>query len=72
MLPDADTVHRFWHVVSEARHVLNEAKEKGHTSEQGEWWEMVREVKEWVEGRAWNTEELERRVRVLREGLDID
>ncbi|KAI4910507.1 uncharacterized protein J4E92_010435 [Alternaria infectoria] len=72
MCPDADTVHRFWHVVREARHVLNEAKEKGHTSEQGEWWEMVREVKEWVEGRAWDTEELERRVRVLREGLDID
>ncbi|KAI4682739.1 uncharacterized protein J4E84_007203 [Alternaria hordeiaustralica] len=72
MFPDADTVHRFWHVVREARRVLNEAKEKGHTSEQGEWWEMVAEVKEWVEGRAWDTEELERRVRVLREGLDID
>ncbi|KAI4947930.1 hypothetical protein J4E86_008447 [Alternaria arbusti] len=71
MFPDADTVHRFWHVVREARRVLNEAKEKGHTSEQGEWWEMVAEVKEWVEGRAWDTEELERRVRVLREGLDI-
>ncbi|KAI4690332.1 hypothetical protein J4E81_007485 [Alternaria sp. BMP 2799] len=72
MFPDADTVHRFWHVVSEARHVLNEAKERGHTSELGEWWEMVAEVKEWVEGRAWDTEELERRVRVLKEGLDID
>ncbi|KAI4923479.1 hypothetical protein J4E85_008517 [Alternaria conjuncta] len=72
MFPDADTVHRFWHVVREARRVLNEAKEKGHTSEQGEWWEMVAEVKEWVEGRAWDTEELERRVRVLREGLGID
>ena len=72
MFPDADTVHRFWHVVSEARRVFNEAKEKGHTSEQGELWEMVGEVKEWVEGRAWNTEELERSVRVLREGLDID
>jgi len=72
MFPNVDTVHRFWHVVSEARRVLNEAKEKGHTSEQGEWWEMVRDVKEWVEGRAWDTEELERRVRVLKEGLGLD
>ncbi|KAH6857350.1 hypothetical protein BKA58DRAFT_286891, partial [Alternaria rosae] len=64
IFPDADTVHRFGHVVSEARRVLNEAKEKGHTSEQGEWWEVVSEVKEWVEGRTWDTEELQRRVRV--------
>lgn len=72
MFPDAETVHRFWHVVSEAGRVLDEAKEKGHTSEQGEWWEMVSEMKEWVGGRAWDTEELQRRVQVLREGLDID
>jgi hypothetical protein len=71
IFPDADTVHRFWHTVSEARRVLNEAKEKGHTSEQGAWWEMVREVKEWAELRAWDTDELERRVGVLKEGLDI-
>jgi hypothetical protein len=71
MFPDAETVHRFWHIVSEARRVLNEAKEKGHTSEQGAWWEMDREVKEWAELRAWDTDELERRLGVLKEGLDI-
>ena len=39
--------------------------------QQGEWWEMVREVKEWAELRAWDTDELERRIEVLRNGLDI-
>jgi hypothetical protein len=70
-VPDAEVAHPFWHSVSEARRVLNEAKERGQTAEQGDWREMVREVKDWVELRAWDTVEVDRRVEALKEGLDI-
>jgi hypothetical protein len=70
--PDAEVAHLFWHSVSEARRVLNEAKEKGQTAEQGQWREMVQEVRDWVELRAWDTVEVDRRVEALREGLEID
>jgi hypothetical protein len=32
-VPDAEAAHLFWHSVSEARRVLNEAKERGQTAE---------------------------------------
>ena len=61
MFPETADVHRFWRTASEARRVLDEAKEKGYTDEQGALWEMAKEVKEWVQLRAWDMEELERR-----------
>jgi hypothetical protein len=70
MFPDAETVHGFWHTLSEARRVLDEAKEEGHTNGQGRWWDMVKEVKEWVELRAWDTDELKSRVTVLKVSLN--
>jgi hypothetical protein len=33
---------------------------------------MVREARDWVELRAWDVVEVDRRVEALREGLDID
>jgi hypothetical protein len=48
--------------VSEARRVLNEAKERGQTAEEGDR----------VELRAWDAVEVDRRVEALREGLDIE
>jgi hypothetical protein len=61
--------------VSEARRVLNEAKERGQTAEEGDWvelraWDAV-EVDR-VELRAWDAVEVDRRVEALREGLDIE
>ncbi|CAE7031158.1 hypothetical protein CFE70_004378 [Pyrenophora teres f. teres 0-1] len=72
MFPDDEAVNVFWDAVAEARRVLGEAKEKGHTAEKGEWWKMVRETRDWVELRAWNIEEVRRRVAVLKEGLEIE
>ncbi|KAG9191595.1 hypothetical protein G6011_10329 [Alternaria panax] len=72
MFPEKADIHRFWHTASEARRVLDEAKEKGHTSEQGIWWEAVKEVKEWVELRAWDIDELGGRVEMLRIGINDD
>ncbi|CAO2652606.1 Nn.00g008890.m01.CDS01 [Neocucurbitaria sp. VM-36] len=69
--PRPDEVQRFWDVVIEARKTLGEAKDRSHTVEVGEWEDQVREVKELVEIRAWDTEELIRRVRVLQEQLGI-
>lgn len=72
VFPDTADVHYFWHTVRDARRVLDEAKEKGYTSEEGVWWETVSELKEWVELRAWDIEELERRVMALSVGLNDD
>jgi hypothetical protein len=51
---------------------LNEAKERGLTADKGEWRDIVREAREWVELRAWDTVEVNRRVVVLRKRLDIE
>jgi hypothetical protein len=72
IFPDTADVHRFWHTVSEARRLLDEAKEKGSTSEEGVRWETVKDVKGWLELRAWDTEELERRVTASSAGLKDD
>ena len=72
MFPETADVHRFWRTASEARRVLDEAKEKGYTDEQGALWEMANEVKEWVQLRAWDMEELERRIMLLRASLNND
>ncbi|KAH8645289.1 hypothetical protein IG631_02753 [Alternaria alternata] len=72
MFPETADVHRFWRTASEARRVLDEAKEKGYTDEQGALWEMANEVKEWVQLRAWDMEELERRIMLLRASLNDD
>jgi hypothetical protein len=69
--PSLKSTHLFWHSVAEARRVLDEAKERGHTAEHGEWREMVKEVRDWVELRAYDTVEVNRRVEALREGSDI-
>ncbi|KAG9381380.1 Glycosyltransferase family 34 protein [Pyrenophora tritici-repentis] len=72
LFPDDEAVNVFWDAVAEARRVLDEAKEKGQTAEKGEWWKVVRETRDWVELRAWNVQEVRRRVAVLREGLEIE
>jgi hypothetical protein len=72
LFPETADVRRFWHTASEARHVLDEAKEKSYTDEQGALWEMAKEVKEWVQLRAWDMEELERRIMLLRASLNDD
>jgi hypothetical protein len=72
LFPSPESAHLFWHSVSEARMVLNEAKERGQTAEQGEWREMVKEARDWVELRAYDTVEVNRWVEALREGLEIE
>jgi hypothetical protein len=61
LFPSTEAAHLYWHSVREARRVLNEAKERGQTAEQGEWREMVKEARDWVELRAWDTVEVDRR-----------
>jgi len=70
--PDTEAVDIFWHSVAEARRVLDEVKEKGQTADQGEWREMIRDVRDCVELRAWDTEEVRKRVNVLKDRLEVE
>lgn len=70
-IPDLDAVNSFWNSIAEARMVVNEAKDRGHTAEKGEWRDVVRGVRECVELKTWDVAEVDRRVKVLKEGLDI-
>lgn len=67
-----DSVQRFWAVVGEARRVLSEARDKGVKEGEGEVGALVEGLIEQVEMRAWETEEALRRVRVVKDMLDID
>jgi hypothetical protein len=61
----------YWDTITEARRLLIEAKERGHTHREGEYREEVGNVKEWVEMRTWDTEGLRRNVGLLKEKLGI-
>ncbi|KAI8932789.1 hypothetical protein NX059_010279 [Plenodomus lindquistii] len=70
--PTDEAIHTFWRSVTEARKVLQEAKDRGHTAERSEWRDIVGEIREWVELRTWETEIIDVRVAVLRDGLGMN
>jgi hypothetical protein len=69
--PSTEEVEAFWATVTEAKRVLNEAKDRGHTERDGEFQEEVRELKEAVEVRTWDVEGLKEVVEWLKGRLGI-
>jgi hypothetical protein len=61
----------WWDLVMEARQVLGEAKDRGLTSEQREFGEKVKELKDAVEMRAWDLGGLMKSVEGLKVNLGI-
>ncbi|KAH9872221.1 hypothetical protein IAQ61_005056 [Plenodomus lingam] len=59
--PEDKAIRVFWRSVGEARRVLQETEDRGHTVERGEWSDLVREIRELVELRAWETEVIDAR-----------
>ncbi|KAF2845968.1 glycosyltransferase family 34 protein [Plenodomus tracheiphilus IPT5] len=62
----------FCAAVREARRVLQEAKDRIYTTEGGEWRDMIREVRDWMELRTWETEIINVRIGLLRDDLNLD
>ncbi|KAF1844373.1 glycosyltransferase family 34 protein [Cucurbitaria berberidis CBS 394.84] len=70
--PRPDEWHMFWSSHTEARKVLGEAKDRGHTAEMGELKELVRDVRLWLASGTSDAKELMWRVEALKERLEID
>jgi hypothetical protein len=71
VFPGPEEVREYWDAIVEARRVLGEARERGHTHWEGEFVEEVGNVKYWVEERTWDTEGLKRCVGVLKGKMGI-
>ena len=69
--PGTEEVKMFWDTVTEAKHVLNEAKDRGHAEEKGEFRDEVRAVKYCVEISTWDVEGMRRNVEVLKARLGV-
>jgi hypothetical protein len=69
--PSAKEVKTFWDTVMEAKRVLGEARDRGHTSEEGEFAEEARALKDWVELRSWDVPGLRERLEILKAQLGI-
>lgn len=69
--PGAEEVKKLWDTVMEAKRVLSEAKDRGHTSEEGEFVEDIRVLKDWVELRTWDASGIRQRLGHLKEQLEI-
>jgi hypothetical protein len=69
--PSRGKVDRFWNNVVEAKQVLTEAKDRGYSSENGEYWQEIRDVKDAVELWTWDVEGMRRKVKALKEMLGI-
>lgn len=50
--PSAEEVETFWETVTEAKHALSEARDRGDMSEAGEFADEVRDLKDWMELRS--------------------
>ncbi|KAF2034098.1 hypothetical protein EK21DRAFT_57232 [Setomelanomma holmii] len=57
----------FWDAVIEGKQVLNEAKDRGHDVNKGEWSEEVLALKNTVELKAWDVKVVREGIRVLKE-----
>lgn len=51
-------VKEYWDMVVEAKQTLSAARDRGHTSEEGDWQEEVRQLKNALEMRTWNVEKV--------------
>jgi len=56
VFPNGVLVSKFWDTVTEAKRVLNAAKDRGHTEDEGEFKDEVRALKYNVEARTWDIE----------------
>jgi len=69
--PNKAEIDTFWARVTEAKRMLNEARDRGHTEQEGEFQEEIRWLKYAVEARAWDAEGLREAVERLKARLGI-
>jgi hypothetical protein len=69
--PSAADVELFYATIAEAKHVLNEARNRGHTEEAGEFVEEVRVLRYAIEARSWDVERLRVGLEKLKARLGI-
>lgn len=69
--PGTTEVKAFWSTVTETKRVLNEAKDRGHTEISGAFQEEVRDLKDAVEIRAWDVDDVRVGVARLKAKLKI-
>jgi hypothetical protein len=71
VLPSAEDFEAFWALVREVRIVLTEAKNRGHTVEEGEFKQEVRALKDWFELRTWDVEQVGIKMEGLKKRLGL-